>query len=370
VALLFKPSPESHRGRPKGVKLPKIYRPRGRISPFQEQYDILAQDPVIQNYIADLARTGKKPSHHTKVSVYQAWTVFLQRLGAAITPSSAWTLTEWKKANPQSNDLERAIKLWKAEANTTGLRYIARILGTFCRWSKHSQLDVSVHCSSQHQTIPIAEPILLSIYSELDQRDKDALDLMFYGAERIYALGHVELSKVILVENSNVALLEISAQNAKNGVQHPSMIPRQLAERLLQEAQENGYACLMPNIRSRWRRISKLAKERYHVILTSHYLRKLFETRCEKIPSNTVNPNHWTILMGEQPKLGHMPSIYSLMQDREILEEYEKEILPRLTLISQKTPPTETEQLRQENAELEKQLLTLTKLLTEKLTAP
>jgi hypothetical protein len=42
---------------------------------------------------------------------------------------------------------------------------------------------MTIHIESAHQTISISEPILLAIYADLDQRDKDALDLMFYGAD-------------------------------------------------------------------------------------------------------------------------------------------------------------------------------------------
>lgn len=63
-----------------------------------------------------------------------------------------------------------------------------------------------------------------------------------------------------------------------------------------------------------------------------------------------------------------MPSIYSLRENHEFIQEYETEILPKLTL--GETPnnqPKEANKLRQENTELKEQLVKLTKLLTEKL---
>jgi hypothetical protein len=124
----------------------------------------------------------------------------------------------------------------------------------------------------------------------------------------------------------------------------------------------------MPNYHTIWRRITRLAKERYQVKLTSHYFRKRFETIAERIPANEMNPNHWITLMGSKPTLGHMPSIYSLMQNTELVSEYETQLMPRLALTGEtKAQPNQLEQLRRENAELKEQLLELTKLLAEKI---
>ena len=229
---------------------------------------------------------------------------------------------------------------------------------------------MTIHIRSDAaKTQPIAEPVLLAIFKRLNQPEKDALSLMASGAERIYALGHIPIGNVHLIEGSNIALLDIPSNITKTGEHHPSAIPRELAERLLQEAQENGYTCLMPAIRSRFIRITKIAKTEFKVRLTSHYLRKRFETRCERIPADVVDPNHWVILMGSKPTLGHMPDIYSLLSDRELIQEYENEILPRLALDGQeaKAKLSELQQLKQENAELKEQLLNLTRLLSERL---
>ena len=245
---------------------------------------------------------------------------------------------------------------------------MATVCGIFRR--NFVPLNIHVHVASDHQTTPIGEPTLLSIYHDCEQREKDAIDLMAFGAERVKALGMLPLTGVRLIENSKVAILDIPAHLAKTGNRHPSIIPRELAERLLQNAQTNGYDTLLPNHHSVWRRITELAESTYHVRLTSHYFRKRFETRCEKISSNQVNPNHWVILMGSTPTVGHIPTIYSLLDDREFIEEYEKHILPRLTLGEAAITVSETEQLRKENSELKEQLFKLSKLLTEKLTTP
>lgn len=58
-----------------------------------------------------------------------------------------------------------------------------------------------------------------------------------------------------------------------------------------------------------------------------------------------------------------------LLDNREIIQEYEWHILPKLTLGGANNSPSEREQLRHENAELKEQLLQLTNTLTERLTS-
>ncbi len=164
-----------------------------------------------------------------------------------------------------------------------------------------------------------------------------------------------------------MAILDIPAQLSKTGLAHASIIPREPAERILHNAREKGYDGILPNAKSRWEQITQLAGRKYKIRLTSHYFRKRFETRAEKIPANLMNPNHWMILMGCKPTYGHMPDIYSLMDDHELIAEYETHLAPPLNLNN--TPPiqapSETEQLRRTIAEQNETIKNLTKLLTQ-----
>jgi hypothetical protein len=314
-----------------------------------------------------LTKPNKPTTPTTKRTTLLAAWRFLTLLGKPITTTAFSELVIFKRENPKDTSLERKLKLWKAEGQLKQ-EHIARILGTFR--TNFAQLEMHIHITSEAKTIPISESILRAIRldTELTADEQNAIDLMAYGAERVQALSKLPLENVHLVENSTAALLDTPTSLSKTGLNHPSVIPKELAERLLEKATRLGYQCLVPNYHTIWQRVTRLAKEKYNVRLTSHYFRKRFETLAERIPANEMNPNHWINLMGSKPTLGHMPSIYSLMQDTELISEYETQLMPRLALTGEaKAKPSQLEQLKQENAELKEQLMKLTKLLTEKI---
>jgi cell division protein FtsB len=94
--------------------------------------------------------------------------------------------------------------------------------------------------------------------------------------------------------------------------------------------------------------------------------------------------NHWDYLMGDSMKEGHEAEIYTLDDDTEIIQEYDRFLAPRLSLINPqddfllnstgkddftsltKTVETLSQQIKmllQENSELRKQLTTLSGVL-------
>lgn len=77
-----------------------------------------------------------------------------------------------------------------------------------------------------------------------------------------------------------------------------------------------------------------------------------------------MSPNEWTILMGDKPKFGHIPDIYSLMGQQKIIEDYEQFLAPRLKLGRRQVKSESTAQrLERENLELRTRLDKLLSLL-------
>jgi hypothetical protein len=121
------------------------------------------------------------------------------------------------------------------------------IVGLYHR--NFADLKIHVRVTSNHQTIPISEPILLAVYNdeELAEEHRLIMNLMAYARERINALAFTEPRNVHFVEGPNSALNEILAFRNRMNRGHVSIIPKELAERILENAQRNGYTVLFPS---------------------------------------------------------------------------------------------------------------------------
>ena len=330
----------------------------------------LAQDDAILAYIADLSTSEKPVSHRHKRQILHSCRHFLNYIAEPITTHAIKDLCEWKAANQNDNRLEIKLKGFKTlEPTNSHERYTSVILGIFHRYSRNSRLDMTIHISARSKHLPIKEPILLAIRNdnELGDEHRIAIDLMAFIGERYTAGNTTPLTEFFPIEGTDFVVIDIPARCTKNGIAHPSIIPRELWERICENAQKKGYRTALPNYVARWYQITQLAKRKYNTRLTSHYFRRRFETACETIPQNDMNINHWMILEGCKPSHGHMPDIYSMSTDLQIIHEYQQFLFPKLTLRNTDTiaSESETSKLRRQLAEQAEQINNLTKLLSQ-----
>lgn len=288
--------------------------------------------------MADLATDTKPLADDNYNKILLSCVHFLRWSDRPVTEHAINDLVAFKKANPHDTTLEQQLKIFsmvvspRSNTSRSSRTYAATILGIFRR--NFAPLQWHIHITSRGQTLPIKEGVLLSIRNdgELSEEHRIAIDLMAHIGERYTAGNLTPLSDFHVVEGTKSVIIRLRAAMTKNGVEHPSIIPRELYERIAENAQSNGYSCALPNYRHRWTQITKLAQRKYGVRLTSHYFRKRFETRAERIPADQMNPNHWMILMGCKPTHGHMPDVYSLLEDHELVSEYETVLSPLLAL--------------------------------------
>ena len=327
----------------------------------------IENDPAFKTYIAKLNRPEKPLARANYLDCVGAAYAMLKSMEVPITDHSIADLVRQKEENPRDMRIEKALTVLKSTPTVrTNTVHASRMVGLF----KANFVPLSIHIwvKSGRPTKPIQESVLRAIRqdSELQQIHYDLLDLMAYSGERIQALAMTPPQDISFVEGTETAIINISPARSKTATGHPTAITRELAERLLQRTQEFGYPVILPNYNSLFRTITKLSEQEYGIHLTSHYLRKRFETICETIPASEMNPNHWLILMGAKPSYGHRPDIYSLRSDEQLAKEWEAHLLPRLNL-SGTTYQQPSNDLAKENAELKGQILKLMRSLLEAL---
>ncbi len=327
--------------------------------------DAIRANQCVQIYLSSLRKSNGEPSRNTYRQLLSAARRYLEFNRTEATDHALDDLIAAKVNNPSDMNPERMVRLFQA---SWGNHMASLIVGLYHR--NFADLKIHVRVTSNHQTIPISEPILLAIYNdeELAEEHRLIIDLMAYAGERINALAYTEPRNVHLVEGTRSALVEILAFRNKMDRGHVCIIPKELAERVLENAQRNGYSVLFPNYRSLFQTITELAKRKYSVRLTSHYLRKRFQTIGSSTNANDMSPNKWASLMGDAPSVGHLPSIYELMENKETTEQYEEFLAPRLKLGERMTRTTSRlTKLEQENAELKSRLDRLLSLVEDRL---
>jgi hypothetical protein len=296
----------------------------------------------VQVYFSTLRKSNGEPSKKTYYGFMTAARQFLEFHRLEATDHVLDDLIEAKVRNPNDTTAERMVSLFRAKC---GDQVACAILGLYHR----NFADVKMHISikSNGKTVPLSEPQLLAIYSDskLSEEHRLIIDLMAFAGERISALSMTEPKNVYLVEGTQSALLDIEAHLNKMDTGHPCIIPKELAERILENIQTHQYQTLFPNYRSLFQHITRVAKESHSVRFTSHYLRKRFQTIGSSTNANDMSPNKWASLMGDAPSVGHLPTIYELIDNKETIEQYEEFLEPRLKL-GERQNKTESKDLK------------------------
>jgi hypothetical protein len=329
--------------------------------------DAIRANKCVQIYLSTLRKSNGQPSRNTYSQLLCATRRFLEFHGIESTDHTLDDLIDTKVNNPTDMSHERMVRLFQAR---WGNQMASMIVGLYHR--NFADLRVHIRVSSNHKTIPLSEPQLLAIYNDpkLSEEHRLIIDLMAFAGERINALSMTEPKNVYLVEGTESALIDIEAHLNKTDTGHPCVIPKELAERILENSQRHGYKTLFPNYRSLFQHITRVAKKHHSVRFTSHYLRKRFQTVGSSTSASDMSPNRWSSLMGDTPPIGHLPTIYELMENKETVKQYEEFLAPRLKL-GQRLTKSEpmAHNLEKENAELRRRLDRLIGLFEEKLGA-
>lgn len=321
----------SHRSRPKSPRPSKYIRRVGRRTLAQEHRQIIESDPAVQryyNYLRSKPRNKGYLSPNSRRDTTWALFTFMACLHVPITSHGVTDLVTTKRIVGNTNyQLEEALETFSNLDPLTTYRNLAtRILGVF----RANRVPLSLHIDThlEHpRTEPISEGILAAIYSDLDPELRTLVDLSAYGGERVHAMCTFEPDQVEL--DTQVAIIHFHSYQTKTRLAHPSIIPRELFERVTSIEKETGRLQPFPNYPSLWKKIAQFSKSKYNVRLTSHYLRKRFFSIAEETP---MPVNHWDFLMGSSQRTGHEANVYSLYFRNKLISEYITYLLPRLKL--------------------------------------
>jgi hypothetical protein len=317
-----------------------IYRQR-RIGnkPSQDNLKI-ADDPAYQSYEDYLRTRGNNRGILSKSSVSQARCSvihFLQFCNLPITNHTLNDLVAYKQANPNSSEIEQAIRKFISQEHqikrTTEATYI---LGIFNRGNfTPLHIHVNSHFVTDHKEIP--ETTLKEIYAGCPDEEKNVQDLQAHLGERRGAIMKITPDQINFDLDKDLAAIFFNGTTTKCHIRHFSLCPKPIIEKTLEIMKDTQRTTAFPNFKRHWDVITKFAQKEFKVKYTSHYLRRRFETIAD---DSGISMNKISFLMGGSPphgsddlaRLGHLPQIYVMKSVPKIAAAYKQYLQQKLDL--------------------------------------
>lgn len=237
---------------------------------------------------------------------------FLHYTGIATSNHAVSDLIAYKRDNPQSHDIEQALRAYSIEPPVKKRATSAsRILGIFR--TNYARLDLRVNTHFEPAIENCKFPIFLEIYEGLTEEQKDMVQWGTYYPERATATYKIPFSDFTKSEKYAIAWVQPHHKDYSNKskVRHPAILPFAFFEKVEARAKAAGRTCPFPNYRAEWKKITKFAKDEYKVRLVANHTRKVFEKLAGRA---RLNPAAAAFLMGDKTKLnqtGHLPLIYN-----------------------------------------------------------
>jgi hypothetical protein len=268
---------------------------------------------------------------------------FLAYTEIPITNHTMQELVTYKRNNPQSTDIELAVKAFSLEnPKILQANMATRILGIFT--TNFAKLNVRVNTHQPPAEENCTKGIFLQIYDSLNQEQRDMLQWGLYVPERAKSAYRVPFEDIDLRRSDFAIVRRAGPTPNSNGirskmrVEHPGLVPIDFAKRVIRNAQAAGNNCPFPTHEWLWAQITKIALAEYKVRLVSNYTRKLFESIAQE---STLKPSIAAFIMGDRTKLaaaGHLPLIYNPelrpMEREQFIKDYRDSGITDLLTIS------------------------------------
>ena len=325
--------------------------------------EAILNDPAIVEYFNHLRTVGNNNgeiSYHSQGQAISAARQFIRYTGLEFNGHAIKDLTEYKRNNPQSVDIEQAVRAFSLEPPMKNHHNFASlVLGIFRANFAPLNLRINNHFPPVEENC--TEGTFREIYSHLKPEQQDCIQWGLYVPQRARAAYRIPWERIDESRSDYaIAWIEPEVGVNKSRVKHPAFIPKPFYNRIKANATESGRSCPFPNHESLWRTITVFAKQEYNARLVSNYTRKFFEDKAE---DSKLAPSVAAFLMGDKTKLaltGHLPLFYNnkLKFVERMAEEYKQSGLEDLLdLNNSQRQTSETERLKAEIERLKKQLV-------------
>jgi hypothetical protein len=340
-----------------------IYHKRHGHGIRPETYSV-SQDKALIRYFTNIKARKRNNGFISKATIHQATAAarnFLEYLKIQVTDHAISDLITGGRQDPDFKEQteDSLLTFSNLEPIRSHRKNATFLKGIFK--ANRCPLNVSIDNHFNAKTPKISEGILQAIYNSLDNEHQSLIDLQAFSGERVQCICTISTNQIKSF-NEDYAIIQVKPFQTKARIEHPSIIPKSVADKVLRIAKQAGRETPFPNYNSLWRDITKLALDKFNVRLTSHYLRKRFFSIAEKTSMPT---NHWDLLMGSQKQTGHCAENYSLEDYSELVEEYHRYLAPCLPLSKSPESPKPLESVKQDTYVLIQTISQLNRVINE-----
>ncbi|HEV2120516.1 MAG TPA: hypothetical protein VGS11_10515 [Candidatus Bathyarchaeia archaeon] len=314
-----------------------VWRPRKPRNPTSTFAEIIAKDPAIEQYFEAIKAKKRNNGYISRRSIWMVlhYSVkFLTYLGTDITDHAVSDLVKWKQQHPSDFMIEDKLLRFSNLQPISTHRHVGNtVLGIFRENRARLQMSIDFHPVSR--TKKISDGILRDIFLAQTFENRTLMEYQAYAGQRIHCLCKAVRIDQIEHYNDDFSIVNIEFWQNKTRMPHICLIPRRVAEAVIQIAKETGRINPFPNYSYLWKQITNYARSKHGVKLTSHYLRKRFHTIAQKTP---MPVNDWDFLMGDKLEVGYGASAYTLEDWSELIREYGRCLAPYLSLTDLRNP--------------------------------
>ena len=265
--------------------------------------NLISEDAAVSKYFGIIQSLPKNDGilpRRNHDSTCAALREFLLFLGKPITNHAVTELIdEVKKAHNSDNFMtENKLETFSNTQNILVHRNQATRVKAVFKANK-VPLVLSINTHSEGELIEIDEGALRRLFADLGDEEQTMMEFQAYSGETVGCICSRVTTQQIELIDDDYAVIHVEKLQTRVRYSHPSIVPRRVAEKVIEIAKVTHRDNPFPNHETIWKNITQTASRDYAMTLRSYHLRRRFAAIARK---TDMEEEDWRVLMGAGSK--------------------------------------------------------------------